>query len=236
VHGDRVPVGQAAQTVGKLRGRGQCRPVDQDGKHHKIGDERRLDLHADRVVRLLQPPSAVFVGSRRPTPADDDEHGVAPGHDPADLVSKVATGVNRVNVHEHVAGVIARAQLRVDGRRRSCAIGAPVAQEDPRPAAQLREAAEPQHRDRGEYPYHSAHGQPRDLLTTRDGAKDQTECGQDRGVPDENSCGREPSAQPGGLDHDEETGRSHQESEESRRVTTAEPAEEEVVEGREERG
>jgi hypothetical protein len=64
--------------------------------------ERRFDLDADEVVRIVEPSSLHAIGDAKPVSPYEGEQDITPGHSLSNCFSKVRAKGNRVNVHEDI--------------------------------------------------------------------------------------------------------------------------------------
>jgi hypothetical protein len=77
------------------------RAIDQNGDYSDIAVQGGLDLEADDVVRILQPPSACCIGGIEPVGADDRQQHRTGAHLLCDDFGEVDPQLDPVDIHEH---------------------------------------------------------------------------------------------------------------------------------------
>jgi len=124
-----LPPGELLQAVRQVSGLRHCRAVDQDRNDRNIAFERRLDLDADEVARVVEAAPVLTVGARNPMLADDSQERVALSDAVGKDINKIEAGRNRVHVEKDV---LASQPVRqtIDPPREAAGILSPIADED----------------------------------------------------------------------------------------------------------
>ena len=101
-HLERVQSGKTLDALGQLVRRRHLGAFDQDGDDPEVlRREGGLDLEADEVVGLVDPPDVCPGPGVEPVVADEDQCDVALLDLPSDVLLEVGSDGNRVDVHEH---------------------------------------------------------------------------------------------------------------------------------------
>jgi hypothetical protein len=83
----------------------------QHGDHPQLGAAGRLDLLADEVRGIVQPPAPIGTGHLEPAGADHHQEGIGIGDRALDRSCEVRAGLDRLDVHEHGVGAEASQQV-----------------------------------------------------------------------------------------------------------------------------
>ena len=93
-----------ASTLRQILAPWHGRAVDEEGNDANVALERRLDLDADEIVRIVDATPAVFVGARNPSLSDDSDEGVA-------LADALGQNIEEIDAWRNIVDVKKRRSL-----------------------------------------------------------------------------------------------------------------------------
>jgi hypothetical protein len=105
--------------------------ANQDGDDPHVARQGRLDLQANKVVRVVEAPLPILVGDGQPSITDEDEQHVAGANGVGDHLGEVFTRLDRVHVFEDLVPAELRNKVVVEPAGGEVCFGSPVADEDP---------------------------------------------------------------------------------------------------------
>ena len=127
---DGLPPGELLQAIRQVSGLRHCRAVDQDRNDGNIAFERRLDLDADEVARIVEAAPVLTVGARNPMLADDGQEHVALADALGKDINKIEAGRDRVHIEKDILASQPVRQTIIDPPRETAGILSPIADED----------------------------------------------------------------------------------------------------------
>ena len=134
----RLAHAQRCQLLGKLLGRRQRRTIDEHGNHRNLRRKSHAHLAANKVVRVVDPPTTLIISDPEPARPDDHQHRVTARHRGIDLGREVAARRHRGHVLEHVPCPEPGDQHVKEPPGPSAGVVTPIAQEDLHPVRSAR--------------------------------------------------------------------------------------------------
>ncbi len=99
----RVPARQRGKVVGQVGLGRHFGAIDQNRDHRDVALERRGNLDAHVIVRVVEPALALAVGGGQPMRTDDGKQRVALGDLRVELLDEVEPRLDRIDVDEDFA-------------------------------------------------------------------------------------------------------------------------------------
>src|SRR6516225_9031339 len=96
----RLATNERPQTRRQISGLRQNRPIHQYRHDPDVLLQRGLDLDADEILRVVDPPYPLGISDSRPMPPDKRQQNATPRHGLSNRLGEVGTDGNGVNVHK----------------------------------------------------------------------------------------------------------------------------------------
>ena len=140
-HEDRIAGDQVTQRLGQFVRRGHLHVVEKHRDQRNVAVQGRLDLDADRVVRMVQPAPPLTVGHGEPGLADHGHQEVAGPDRVLQVLAEIDAIRNRIDIQKNFAIGELLSQPIVDHASGISAVVASVGDEDLGHAHEARFAA-----------------------------------------------------------------------------------------------
>jgi hypothetical protein len=121
----RIAECKILDAIGQLGGFGHCRPVNQDRDDRNVPLQSSFNLDADRIVCVLDPEFSVRFGAKPPCSHDDNQNVALKQHTP-DVLAKIDSKRNVIDIHKNRVGTVPRGQSIENTSRYSGGIGAAI--------------------------------------------------------------------------------------------------------------
>jgi hypothetical protein len=97
-----VAPSQRLKIVRQVCGSGHQCALDERRDHPDVPPQCCGNFMPDEVFWIIYPPLSIGIGERQPLPPDEGDQDIARTHSTLDNLNEVETGLNAINIHEHV--------------------------------------------------------------------------------------------------------------------------------------
>ena len=127
---ERMPACERGEVLREIAFRRHLGAIDQHGDHRNVALQRRGDLDAHIVVRVVEPPLALAVGGGQPMRADDCEQCIALRDLRIELLDEIEPGLDGVDIDEERAAGKFACEMIVEPAGNAGRVVSPVIDED----------------------------------------------------------------------------------------------------------